>query len=52
MTDDYFKISIRFTDEFEKQLYPLSKKYRNIKKDIEPIIEQLTKKNFIFEISK
>jgi mRNA-degrading endonuclease RelE of RelBE toxin-antitoxin system len=47
MTDNSSRISIKFTDEFEKQLYRLSKKYRNIRKDVEPIIEQLTKKIFI-----
>jgi len=33
--------SIRFADEFEKELYWLSKKYRNIQRDVEPIIQQL-----------
>jgi mRNA-degrading endonuclease RelE of RelBE toxin-antitoxin system len=33
--------SIRFADEFEKELYRLSKKYRNIQQDVEPIIQQL-----------
>jgi mRNA-degrading endonuclease RelE of RelBE toxin-antitoxin system len=32
---------IRFADEFEKELYRLSKKYRNIQQDVEPIIQQL-----------
>ncbi len=34
-------ISIRFSSEFEKQLYKLSKRYRKIRDDIEPIILQL-----------
>jgi mRNA-degrading endonuclease RelE of RelBE toxin-antitoxin system len=33
--------SVRFADEFEKELYQLSKKYRNIQQDVEPIIQQL-----------
>ncbi len=33
--------SIRFADEFEKELYRLSKKYRNIQQDVKPIIQQL-----------
>jgi mRNA-degrading endonuclease RelE of RelBE toxin-antitoxin system len=42
-----FHISVRFADEFEKNLYQLSKKYRNIKKDIAPIIEQLQTKTIL-----
>ncbi len=34
-------ISIRFSPEFEKQLYKLSKRYRKIRDDIEPTILQL-----------
>lgn len=37
--------SIRFADEFEKELYRLSKKYRHIKKDIKPIIDELEQGN-------
>ncbi|MFM7575430.1 MAG: type II toxin-antitoxin system RelE family toxin [Microcystaceae cyanobacterium] len=33
--------SVRFADEFEKELYRLSKKFRNIQRDVEPIIQQL-----------
>lgn len=40
MTNDV-PISVRFADEFEKKLYRLSKKYRNIRQDVEPVIEQL-----------
>ena len=32
---------MRFADEFEKKLYRLSKKYRNIRQDVQPVIEQL-----------
>ena len=34
-------ISIRFSPEFEKQLYKLSKRYRKIRDDIQPVILQL-----------
>jgi mRNA-degrading endonuclease RelE of RelBE toxin-antitoxin system len=41
------KIEVEFSDEFEKQLYALSKRYRNIRSDIEPIIEELEGGNFL-----
>jgi mRNA-degrading endonuclease RelE of RelBE toxin-antitoxin system len=34
-------ISIQFSPEFEKQLHKLSKRYRKIRDDIEPVILQL-----------
>ena len=37
-------ISVRFADEFERRLYRLSKKYRSIRQDVEPILEQLQQK--------
>jgi mRNA-degrading endonuclease RelE of RelBE toxin-antitoxin system len=40
-------VSVRFADEFENNLYKLSKKYRNIKADIKPIIEQLQTENVL-----
>ena len=40
-------IFIRFADEFENSLYPLSKRYRNIRKDIEIVLEQIQSGNFI-----
>lgn len=39
-------ISVRFSNEFEEALYNLSKRYRSIRSDIEPIIEQLQLGNF------
>ncbi|BAZ15947.1 hypothetical protein NIES4071_78200 [Calothrix sp. NIES-4071] len=39
-------ISVQFSNEFEEQLYNLSKRYRSIRLDIEPIIEQLQSGNF------
>lgn len=40
-------VSIRFSDEFEQQLYRLSKRFRNICSDVQPIIEQLQQGNIV-----
>jgi mRNA-degrading endonuclease RelE of RelBE toxin-antitoxin system len=40
-------VSVRFSDEFEGQLYRLSKRFRNIRSDVEPIIEQLQQGNIL-----
>jgi mRNA-degrading endonuclease RelE of RelBE toxin-antitoxin system len=42
-----FSILIRFADEFEKELYRLSKKYRQIKNDVKPVIEKIQKGIFL-----
>ena len=34
-------VSIRFSDEFEQELYRLSRRFRNVRSDVQPIIEQL-----------
>ncbi|WP_246605583.1 type II toxin-antitoxin system RelE family toxin [Sphaerospermopsis torques-reginae] len=39
--NDINNISVQFSPEFEKQLYKLSKRYRKIRDDIEPVILQL-----------
>lgn len=39
--------SVRFADEFENNLYKLSKKYRNLRQDVEPIIKQLQQGNIL-----
>ena len=39
--------SVRFAYEFENKLYKLSKKYRNIRQDVEPIIKQLQQGNIV-----
>lgn len=46
MLNEPNQINIRFADEFEENLYRLSKKYRRIRSDIQPIIEQLQGGNF------
>ena len=40
-------VSIRFSDEFEEELYKLSKRFRNIRSDVQPIIEQLQQGNVV-----
>ncbi len=42
-------VSIRFSDEFEQELYRLSKRFRNIRSDVQPIIEQLQQGNVVGE---
>ncbi len=41
MLSENSPISIRFADEFEENLYRLSKRFRNIRKDIVSVIEQI-----------
>ena len=40
-------VAVDFTDVFERDLSDLSKKYRHIRSDIQPIIEELEAGNFI-----
>ncbi|BAT54033.1 hypothetical protein NOS3756_29980 [Nostoc sp. NIES-3756] len=40
-------VSIRFSDEFEAELYRLSKRFRNIRSDVQSIIQQLQQGNFV-----
>lgn len=40
-------VSVRFSDEFEAELYKLSKRFRNIRSDVQPIIEQLQQGNVL-----
>lgn len=40
-------VSIRFSDDFEEEAYKLSKRYRNIRSDVQPIIEQLQNGDFV-----
>jgi mRNA-degrading endonuclease RelE of RelBE toxin-antitoxin system len=40
-------VSIRFSDEFEAELYRLSKRFRNIRSDVQSMIEQLQQGNFV-----
>jgi mRNA-degrading endonuclease RelE of RelBE toxin-antitoxin system len=47
MLNEPNQISLIFSDEFEEKLYALSKKYRQIREDVQPIIGQLQGGNFI-----
>jgi mRNA-degrading endonuclease RelE of RelBE toxin-antitoxin system len=40
-------ITVVFTDEFKRRLRTLSKKYRQIRSDVQPIIEQLQAGEFV-----
>jgi mRNA-degrading endonuclease RelE of RelBE toxin-antitoxin system len=41
------EIEVRFTPEFKRNLRALAKKYRHIRSDVQPIIEQLAAGNLI-----
>lgn len=47
MQNEANPVSIIFSDEFEEKLYRLSKKYRRIRSDIEPVIEEIQRGNFL-----
>ncbi len=40
-------VSISFSHEFEEELYRLSKRFRNIRSDVQPLIEQLQEGNIL-----
>ena len=46
MSADVPLIQVKFTNEFKRRLRKLAKKYRQIRSDIQPIIEQLQAGNF------
>ena len=46
MSDDNL-VEIRFTKPFQRRLKSLAKRYRQIKKDVQPILHQLEVGNFI-----
>jgi mRNA-degrading endonuclease RelE of RelBE toxin-antitoxin system len=43
MPNKEIKIQIEFTPEFKRNLRALSKKYRHIRSDVQPVIEQIQK---------
>jgi len=47
MPNEAEAITIRFADDFEANLYALAKRYRSIRNDIQPVIEQIQAGNFI-----
>jgi mRNA-degrading endonuclease RelE of RelBE toxin-antitoxin system len=40
-------IRVRFTSEFKRNLRALAKKYRHIRSDVEPTLEQIQTGNFV-----
>ncbi|MEB3340855.1 type II toxin-antitoxin system RelE/ParE family toxin [Okeania sp.] len=47
MQNEANPVYIIFSDEFEERLYRLSKKYRHVRSDIQPIIEEIQTGNFL-----
>jgi mRNA-degrading endonuclease RelE of RelBE toxin-antitoxin system len=47
MPNEAEAITIRFADDFEANLYALAKRYRSIRNDVQPVIEQIQAGNFI-----
>ena len=47
MTNDLPDITVVFTDEFKRRLRTLSKKYRQIRSNIQPVIAQLQAGEFV-----
>lgn len=47
MPNEPASVQVEFTSEFKRNLRVLSKKYRHIRSDIQPIIEQLQIGNFV-----
>lgn len=40
-------VSIRFSDEFEEEIYKLSRRFRRIRSDVQPTIDQLQQGDFV-----
>ncbi len=47
MPNEAEAITIGFADDFEANLYALAKRYRSIRNDVQPVIEQIQAGNFI-----
>ncbi|HEX5731725.1 MAG TPA: type II toxin-antitoxin system RelE/ParE family toxin [Blastocatellia bacterium] len=47
MPNESSLVSVEFTQEFKRNIRALSKKYRHIRSDIQPIIEQLEAGDFV-----
>lgn len=43
------QVQVEFTPEFKRNLRALARKYRHIRSDIEPVIEQLVSGQFVGE---
>jgi mRNA-degrading endonuclease RelE of RelBE toxin-antitoxin system len=47
INENTFKIEVQLTPEFKRNLRALSKKYRNIRSDVQPVLEQIKKGDFV-----
>ncbi len=47
MPNEPSSVQVQFTDEFKRRLRALSKKYRQIRSDIQPVIEKLQAGDFV-----
>jgi mRNA-degrading endonuclease RelE of RelBE toxin-antitoxin system len=47
MPNEPSRVSVAFTPEFKRNLRALSKKYRHIRSDVQPLIEQLETGEFV-----
>lgn len=47
MPNESLPVRIEFTPEFKRNLRALSRKYRHIRSDVQPVLEQLQSGNFI-----
>ncbi|MEE3719165.1 type II toxin-antitoxin system RelE/ParE family toxin [Tumidithrix elongata RA019] len=47
MSSDIPKFEVQFTDTFKRQVRDLAKRYRQIKLDIQPILDQLQNGDFV-----
>ncbi|QTA91752.1 hypothetical protein [Desulfonema magnum] len=47
MTDEKISPDVEFTPEFKRNLRSLAKKYRHIRSDIQPVIDQIQKGDFV-----
>ncbi len=47
MTNDKIFPDVEFTPEFKRNLRSLAKKYRHIRSDVQPVIDQIREGNFV-----
>ncbi len=47
MTDEKISPDVEFTPEFKRNLRSLAKKYRHIRSDVQPVIDQVRKGDFV-----
>jgi mRNA-degrading endonuclease RelE of RelBE toxin-antitoxin system len=47
MPSEFSRVQVEFTPEFKRNLRALSKKYRHIRSDVQPVLEQLQAGEFV-----